>query len=162
MVTSGGARATRADAAIAGYKLYIPYVKRVTPAMASSDSSPRRRAAPPKPRSRRADEAGARTRAAKPIPAAAQAAASRPAKEKLVRDSYTIPKAEYLVLEALKKRAIDLRRPAKKSELLRAGITSLQRMPDDGFLAALERVPTLKTGRPKGPHGKGSRARGRG
>lgn len=69
-------------------------------------------------------------------------------KHKLVRDSFTIPKAEYAVLDALKVRAANLARPVKKSELLRAGISALNGMSDKAFLAAMNGVPPLKTGRP--------------
>ncbi|MFL6664341.1 MAG: hypothetical protein ACJ8G7_19380, partial [Rhizobacter sp.] len=84
-----------------------------------------------------------------PIAAPKEEAARAQSKPKLVRDSFTIPKAEYAVLEQLKQRAAHLIRPTKKSELLRAGLAALNVMPDDAFLAALERVPSLKTGRPK-------------
>jgi len=70
-------------------------------------------------------------------------------KHKLVRDSFTIPKSEYQLLEALKLRAAALKRPTKKSELLRAGIAALNAMADKALLAALNSVPSLKTGRPK-------------
>jgi len=69
-------------------------------------------------------------------------------KPKLIRDSFTIPKAEYVVIEALKERAGKLARAAKKSELLRAGIKALAAMSDASFLVALNAVPTIKTGRP--------------
>ena len=69
-------------------------------------------------------------------------------KPKLVRDSFTIPKAEYEVLEALKQRATRLTRSVKKSELLRAGIKALAALSDAAFLTALEQVPAIKTGRP--------------
>lgn len=69
-------------------------------------------------------------------------------KPKLVRDSFTIPKAEYLVLDDLKQRANKLTRPAKKSELLRAGIKALAALSDAAFLTALAQVPAIKTGRP--------------
>ncbi len=69
-------------------------------------------------------------------------------KTKLVRDSFTIPKAEYVVLDELKQRATKLTRPVKKSELLRAGIKILLALSDAAFLTALEQVPTIKTGRP--------------
>ena len=93
-------------------------------------------------------------RAPAPAPAPASGAnggspAERGGKPRLVRDSFTIPKDEYAVLEELKLRATNLRRPTKKSELLRAGIASLGAMPDDAFLGALARIPSLKTGRPK-------------
>ena len=85
----------------------------------------------------------------------AQKAASKPApvevkvKHKLVRDSFTIPKAEYVVLDSLKLRAANLKRPTKKSELIRAGIAVLKGMSDKEFLAAVNGVQSLKTGRPK-------------
>ena len=69
-------------------------------------------------------------------------------KPKMIRDSFTIPKTEYLVIEALKERAGKLSRSAKKSELLRAGVKALAAMSDAVFLAALAAVPTIKTGRP--------------
>jgi hypothetical protein len=72
------------------------------------------------------------------------------AKPKLVRDSFTIPKPEYAVLESLKLRAATLARPSKKSEVLRAGIVVLNAMNDKAFVAALNAVTSLKTGRPKG------------
>ena len=75
-------------------------------------------------------------------------------KAKLLRDSFTIPENEYAILAALKERATDLRRPAKKSELLRAGIAALRAMSDKAFLAVLDEVPSLKTGRPKKPGGR--------
>lgn len=92
------------------------------------------------------------------VPAAAPANAGAPAKPvkvekpkkpKLVRDSFTIPKAEYLVLDDLKQRAARLAAPAKKSEILRAGIKALAAMSDVAFLACMGAVPAIKTGRPK-------------
>ncbi len=69
-------------------------------------------------------------------------------KPKLVRDSFTIPKAEFAVIDQLKERAMGLGRATKKSELLRAGLKVLAGMSDDALRAALASVPTLKTGRP--------------
>ena len=69
-------------------------------------------------------------------------------KPKLVRDSFTIPKAEYTVLDELKHRAGKLGTSIKKSELIRAGIKALAAMPDAMYLSALKVVPTVKTGRP--------------
>lgn len=90
-----------------------------------------------------------------PAKPAAKRAAPKPApvevkvKHKLVRDSFTIPKVEYVVLEGLKQRAAELKRPTKKSELIRAGIAALKKLGDAEFLAAVNGVPSLKTGRPK-------------
>lgn len=75
--------------------------------------------------------------------------ADKPKKPKLVRDSFTIPKDEYAVLAELKQRCAKLAHPAKKSELLRAGIKALAGMSDKSLLTALKAVPSIKTGRPK-------------
>jgi len=72
----------------------------------------------------------------------------KPKKPKLVRDSFTIPKVEYTVLDDLKQRAGKLASAVKKSELIRAGVKALAAMSDAAFLAALKVVPTIKTGRP--------------
>ncbi len=82
---------------------------------------------------------------------AVKTAAAKPAKDKkpkLVRDSFTFPKAEYEVLEAMKQRAAKLKVMVKKTELLRAGIKSLAALGDAAFLSAIAAVPSLKTGRP--------------
>ena len=86
--------------------------------------------------------------AAKPSVKVMAEKTSKQKKPKLVRDSFTIPKAEYLVLDDLKQRAVKTGSPTKKSELLRAGIKALAAMSDAGFKAALSAVPTIKTGRP--------------
>ncbi len=70
-------------------------------------------------------------------------------KVKLVRDSFAMPKNEYLVLSDLKLRSARLGMPSKKSEILRAGVSVLSKMSDTFFSAALEAIPSLKTGRPK-------------
>ena len=86
--------------------------------------------------------------AAKPSVKVIEEKTPKQKKPKLVRDSFTIPKAEYLVLDDLKQRAIKIGNPTKKSELLRAGIKALAAMTDAAFKSALSAVPTIKTGRP--------------
>jgi hypothetical protein len=73
---------------------------------------------------------------------------TKPKKAKPVRDSFTMPKAEYAVLSDLKLRAIKLAHPAKKSELIRAGVSVLAALSDAEFLAAISGLPAIKTGRP--------------
>lgn len=85
---------------------------------------------------------------AKPAAKAPAPAAPKPAKVKLVRDGFTIPATEYAVLAELKQRALAAAHPAKKSELLRAGVKLLAALNDKAFLAALAAVPAVKTGRP--------------
>jgi len=92
----------------------------------------------------------ARKAAAKPVakPQAAMPEA-KPHKPKLVRDSFTMPKLEYVVIDELKQRGAKLGKPMKKSELLRAGVKLLAALGDAEFAAALAAVPAIKTGRPK-------------
>jgi len=115
-------------------------------------------AAKPAATAKPAAKAAAKPKAAAPAaskPAAKSAAPVAPAKEakakkpKLVRDSFTIPKDEYAVVETLKQRAAALAQPAKKSELLRAGLKLLTTLSDTALRSALQAVPSIKTGRPK-------------
>lgn len=70
-------------------------------------------------------------------------------KQKLVRDSFTLPQADFDLIGQLKARAIAFGRPAKKSELLRAGLQALSALNDARLRAALETLVPLKPGRPK-------------
>ena len=108
--------------------------------------------APPAKRAAKKAKPAAQVAKAAPKAAPAAEAAVKPAKAhkpKLVRDSFTMPKDEYQVLDALKRRALGLEKHVRKSELLRAGIQALAAMNDRALLKALGGVPTLKTGRPK-------------
>lgn len=121
-------------------------------------TAPRKTAAAKKPlKAAPAAEKAATAAAAAPASPAKAAGATKPEKQekaekprkpKLVRDSFTIPKDEYAVLELLKQRAAKLGRPTKKSEVLRAGVQALAAMTDSAFLASVGGVPALKTGRP--------------
>lgn len=91
----------------------------------------------------------AKPAAAKPVASKPTKVEAKPKKPKLVRDSFTIPKDEYAGIDTLKERSVALGRPAKKSELLRAGLMALLAMSPNALHAALEAVPTIKTGRPK-------------
>ena len=82
-------------------------------------------------------------------PAIAEVAKQR---VKLVRDSFTMPRDEFELIAKLKARAVDFKRPAKKSELLRAGLQVLAALPDKQLLDALEALRALKAGRPKNKH----------
>lgn len=124
------------------------------PAEAAPPAAPAQPVAPkagkPKAAAKKKSDKPAAERPAAPAVLAAPAMPEVPkAKTKLVRDSFTMPKAEYELLAQLKQRGTVLHRHVKKSELLRAGIAALAALPDEAFLTALDRVPSLKTGRPK-------------
>ena len=68
---------------------------------------------------------------------------------KLVRDGFTMPEADYALLKELKNRLHEVRREAKKSELLRAGLQALALLDAKALAAALDRLEPVKTGRPR-------------
>ncbi len=127
------------------------------PAVKAKAAKPVGKSAAPSP-AKSAPKAPAKpvsTKAAKPTakpttpkPAAAPAKPLKDKKVKVVRDSFTIPKAELLQIGEMKKRAMGMGVAAKKSELIRAGLSALAGMTDAGFKKALASVPTIKTGRP--------------
>jgi hypothetical protein len=67
---------------------------------------------------------------------------------KVIRDSFTIPEAEYELIFRIKKRCMKAGVGANKSEVLRAGLAALDRMPDGELARQFERLPRVKTGRP--------------
>ena len=85
---------------------------------------------------------------AKPVRVPAEQKAKRVKKEKVVRDSFTMPKSDYEKLAALKQKCLDSGVAVKKSELLRAGLLLLEGVPIARLLDAISAVETVKTGRP--------------
>ncbi|MES2088694.1 MAG: hypothetical protein V4532_01730 [Pseudomonadota bacterium] len=82
------------------------------------------------------------------VMAAAPAKPAKP-KQKLVRDSFTMPSVDFALIDHLKERAIGFKRPAKKSELLRAGLQALVNLSDAKLTSLLDGLVPLKPGRPK-------------
>lgn len=107
------------------------------------------------PRQVVAKKAPAAKPAKAPVPAPAPVKAQTPApkveklKIKLVRDSFTMPADDWALIAQLKERAVAFKRPAKKSELLRAGLQALAALPDAKLKSSLDKLQPLKPGRPK-------------
>ena len=72
----------------------------------------------------------------------------KPKKVKMVRDSYTMPENDYAKLAELKKTCLKAGVHVKKSELLRAGLAALAKLPTATLLKTVERLEKIKTGRP--------------
>jgi hypothetical protein len=81
-------------------------------------------------------------------------ATKKPAKPRpvLVRDSFTMPETDFALIAKLKSTALGARRAAKKSELLRAGLHILAGLDPESLVLVLDRLETVKTGRPKKGH----------
>jgi hypothetical protein len=89
-------------------------------------------------------------KASKPVVSAAPAPDARKAeKSRLVRDSFTMPEADFGLVQLLKQRTLRFERATKKSELLRAGLHVLNALDDKRLKAALDALQPLKPGRPK-------------
>lgn len=89
-----------------------------------------------------------------PAKATAKATAKKPRKEhkeKVVRDSFTMPQSEYLKIAEIKGICLKAGMPVKKSEILRAGLKALGAMSAAQLKQALTGVEKIKTGRPKKP-----------
>jgi hypothetical protein len=84
----------------------------------------------------------------KPAKANSDVKAKRVKKEKVVRDSFTMPKSDYDKLAALKLKCLEAGVSVKKSELLRAGLLMLESAAPKRLLAAVAAVEQVKTGRP--------------
>jgi len=84
-----------------------------------------------------------------PAPMPVMPEARHKAKEKLVRDSFTMPRSDFELIALLKERALTFKRPTKKSELLRAGLQALAGLNQKQLQTALDGLPLLKSGRPK-------------
>lgn len=69
-------------------------------------------------------------------------------KEKVVRDSFTMPRGDYEKIDGLKKKIQQLGLSAKKSEVLRAGLHVLEQLTPDRLKQVIEGVEKIKTGRP--------------
>jgi hypothetical protein len=78
----------------------------------------------------------------------------RAKKEKVVRDTFTMPRADYEKIAVLKQRCLDAGVAVKKSELLRAALLLLESVPHERLLEAVTVVEPVKTGRP--PKSKGA------
>ena len=69
-------------------------------------------------------------------------------REKIIRDSFTMPVEDYKLLAELKKLCLSKGIAVKKSELLRAGLKSLAQMNLTTLKKQLSELSEIKTGRP--------------
>jgi hypothetical protein len=74
--------------------------------------------------------------------------AEKPKKQKMVRDSFTMPQAEYARIAELKARCLKAGLGIKKSEVLRAALEVMSKLSDKQLLNAFNKLEIIKTGRP--------------
>lgn len=69
--------------------------------------------------------------------------------EPVIRDSFTFPRADYALIEGIRQRCLTGGRAVTKSEVLRAGLQALHKMPATTLQQAIKGLAAVKTGRPK-------------
>lgn len=70
-------------------------------------------------------------------------------KEKVVRDSFTMPQSEYQKIADIKETCMKAGMHVKKSEVLRAGLKALREKTDAQLVQSLKSIEKIRTGRPK-------------
>lgn len=86
---------------------------------------------------------------AKETPQAAAKKSRKELKEKVVRDSFTMPQSEYQKIAEIKEGCLKSGLHVKKSEVLRAGLKVLGAMSAAQLKHAIAGLEKIKTGRPK-------------
>jgi len=74
--------------------------------------------------------------------------APAPKREKVVRDSFTMPKSDYRKIAELKERCLEAGVHIKKSEILRAGLLALAEKGPKQLVTAVRKIEAVRTGRP--------------
>jgi transcriptional regulator with XRE-family HTH domain len=67
--------------------------------------------------------------------------------ERAVRDTFTMPKADYELISAIRERLLQNSLSFSKSEVLRGGIAILSKMPDAELVLIMNMVERIKIGR---------------
>ena len=85
------------------------------------------------------------------LPAAEKVApAAMPPAEKVIKDGFSMPQADYELIEMAIQRALDHRIVMSKSGVLRAAVRALAALEDGAFRARVAGVEEIKPGRKKG------------
>lgn len=69
-------------------------------------------------------------------------------KDKVIRDSFTMPESDFAIIDRIKLRAIEWKQPVKKSEVLRAALHALGALQDAQLKKLLAGLAPVKKGRP--------------
>jgi hypothetical protein len=108
-----------------------------------------KRAIPAKAPAAKTPSVKAPVKATTPVVEAANKPEPKPKKIKLIRDSFTMPESEYVVLAAMKKICIKAGVEIKKGELLRVAVNQLQSLSPKQISEIKEQLVKVIAGRPK-------------
>lgn len=146
--TKGAGKAKAAGKAAARPEAATAAAKKATPAKAQKDAQKDAQEGVKAAKVKKVDAS------AKPNGAARTetSAASKPIKakkQKLVRDSFTMPESEYALLGEVKKACLANGFEVKKSELLRVGVALIRTLDNASLKNWIQSLPPLKPGRPR-------------
>ncbi len=69
-------------------------------------------------------------------------------KQKVIRDSFTLPLRDYELIATIRQRCLKLAVNATKSEVIRAGLHIQMSLSDEELIQVMDRLEKVKTGRP--------------
>ena len=72
----------------------------------------------------------------------------QPKKERVIRDSFTLPSGDYELITAIRQRCLSSATSINKSEVIRAGLHALMEMSEENLLNLVNNLEKVKTGRP--------------
>lgn len=73
---------------------------------------------------------------------------AQPKKERVIRDSFTLPSGDYDLIAATRKRCLGSAVNVTKSEVIRAGLHALMEMSEEDLVRLVSSLEKVKTGRP--------------
>lgn len=84
-----------------------------------------------------------------PVPDQEEGLSTAAPTSSIIRDTFSLPPADYALLAQLRTRAIGLGQIVNKSEFVRTGLRVLMDLPEQEFLQAILKIEKIKLGRPK-------------
>jgi hypothetical protein len=82
--------------------------------------------------------------------AAAPVVQELPKKERVIRDSFTLPSGDYELIAAVRQRCLNSAININKSEVIRVGLHALMAMPEEALVDLVNNLEKVKPGRPTG------------
>ncbi len=71
-----------------------------------------------------------------------------PKKERVIRDSFTLPSGDYELIAAVRQRCLNSAININKSEVIRVGLHALMEMPEKVLVELVNNLEKVKPGRP--------------
>lgn len=71
-----------------------------------------------------------------------------PKKERVIRDSFTLPSGDYELIAAVRQRCLNSAININKSEVIRVGLHALMAMPEEDLVELVNNLEKVKPGRP--------------